>query len=256
MKLKLLFFPIAVIVAVSLIIGFISPEFSNTKEKRSSLKFKEKTLSNVIEKKQNINSLIDSLNSSQEKEILIKSYLPTSKYEEEIINKVYKIAIDSKVSLINLTFSAESLKNKLPSNAKRQEKISLAGEEEVLVVKPKDIGVSVELLGTYENTMDFLDNVYIMEKFNEINSIDISKVSEKSDEGSEEASAAGNNLKTTVDIRFSHLAPISVDKNYGLEVFSKKSFDFSLVDKLENMIIKKIPSVEIGATGKNNPFMP
>lgn len=257
MKLKLLFFPIAVIVSLSLIIGFISPEFSNIKEKRNSLKLKERTLKDTIERKQNIISLTNSLDLNQEKEILIKNYLPSSKYEEEIINKVYKIAIDSKVSLIDLIFSNKGLKNKLPSAVRKEEIILEEEGEKMLVVEPKEMGVNVELLGTYENVRSFFSNVYAMEKFNNISSIDISKVGEKSGEEPEEASGSSNNLlKVTVNINFNYLAPISVNKNYSLEIFSRKNFDFSLADELEKMIVKKIPSVEVGATGKNNPFVP
>ncbi|GBE17238.1 hypothetical protein BMS3Abin15_01077 [bacterium BMS3Abin15] len=257
MKLKLLFFPIAVIVSISLIIGFISPEFSDVKEKRDNLKIKEKTLKDVMERKQGISSLTGNLDSNKAKESLAKSYLPASKYEEEVINKVYKTAVDSKVSLINLMFSDEGLKSNLPSDTMQQEEAgSIAGRGKISVVKIRDVSVSIELLGTYENMRVFLGNIYTMEKFNDISSIDISKVKESSGEETEEAPVTSNNLRATIDVKFNYLTPVVANKDYGLEVFSKKSFDFSLVDKLENMITKKIPDVEVGATGKSNPFVP
>ena len=245
MRLKILFFPFALIVSVVLLIWFISPEFAVIKNKADELNSEEKTLREVINKKQNLNSLEASLKSNADKESFVLNYLSSEKKEEEIVNTLDYLAISSGISLLDLAV-ADTKADKIPSISPVAD--SAENSEEALKNRSavKEIEVELNLVGSYEGIKSFLNQVYKAEKANDIYFVNISRQPES------------DSLLADVKVNFSYLPQVRLNVNDGLNepIFSQKRFEFAIVDDLINLASSKIPEIEIDSTGKANPFLP
>lgn len=242
MKLKILFFPIALVTSIVLFVWFISPEFSVIKDKVSELKSEEKSLQEIMDKKQNLSSLEANLNRNADKEEFVLSYFPSIKKEERIVNMLDYLATSSGISLLGLEMTC------VKTNSALAVSNPVENSEEILKNKKtvKKIEVELNLAGSYEGIKSFLDQVYKAERANNVYLVNISNQPE------------GDNLLAKADIEFSYLPQIrlSMDDNLAEPVFSQKEFNFASVDDLMNLIGGKIPEIEVGSAGKANPFLP
>lgn len=246
MRLKIFFFPFSLIVSIILFVWFIGPEFSAIKNKISELNSEEKSLQEIINKKQNLNNLEASLESNGDREELVLSYLPFTKKEDEIVHTLDYLAIGSGISLLNLTIA--DVKVDKISASPSISSTGLATPEEVLKEKGavKIIGVELSLAGSYEGINDFLEQIYRTRIANNVYFANIYKQPES------------DNLMANIKINFSYLPQIHLDINEGLSdpIFSQKSFNLAIIDDLNNLINEKIPGIETSSVGKANPFLP
>jgi len=261
MSLKIIFFPVALVIAIVVSIWFIKPEIGIINQNKAVLNAKNSALDNVKAKQQNIGSLVNDLNNNKEKEDIVVSYIAKERHEEDVLNKIYDLANQSRVAILNLALS-ESRDNNLSSNSSVQSHAPSVSEREYLPgdfsedmtqnIQLKNISVSIEIMGEYEKIKDFLKNLYLIDRINNNKALSISTASSVDEEGNEAAS--NDNLVASIEAEFGYFPIGAVNKNSNLEVFSKPKFDFSPADKLIK-IINKTSDVEAGVTGKNNPFI-
>lgn len=255
MKLKILFFPIAVIVAMWAAIWVIKPEIIAIKSNLDVLETRKIDLQNVQKKQQTINSLVGNLDANTDKVKVVNDYMPATRDEEEIINKIYQRATDAKVTLDKLSVSDSRDKDKVTGIQAGGQ--ALLDEDGVNPLKLNFIKAEVNVTGTYENLRTFLNYIHTMEKINSINSVKIGEsVSEGDPDGGPAKPKANGELSATMDIDFNFFSPVRVQKNTDLSIFSQQEFDFSVVDKVKKLLAEKVADVTVGETGKKNPFTP
>lgn len=246
MKLRILFFPIAVIISAALIIGFIYPDILTIIRKRGELENEVRMLNGAEKRKENVISLLQDMKSNETKSKEVMDYFPDQKYEEEIINKINRVAIDSGTVLTNLNFPSSKNVSKRSDVASQANVIDVTSEETPdIISSPKESVVELELFGSYKDIGSFLNRIYAMEKNNIIDSIVIS----------ESAGEDGNSgLMAKVTISFGYLPLVNVSDEYQADIFSNSQFNFGVIDRINSIIARKIPSVTIENAGRSNPF--
>ena len=240
MKLKILFFPLSLATAIVLFIWFIHPEFSQFKEDRNELDAQRNILREVKIKKQNINNLNASLDDNLDKEKLILEYLPPFEKEEDIINALNYLATSSGTVLVD--FEANIVKGNLGRS-----KIPKTGEENAAETVKHKTKAILNLTGSYENIRSFFDQIYRMKRANNISMVNISSQPES------------ENLLAKAEIYFDYLpqSRLSLENELSDPIFSQKSFDFTVADKVKELTGgDNISKLETGSVGRSNPFLP
>ena len=262
MKLKIIFAPLTLIIAVGMFIYFVWPALNDVKIAQAKLKQSNADLQKAIARGQNIVSLKDSLDQNKDKEDLVLSFLPPQKNEERIIDTIDYLAKDSGVGVININIEKET--QALPQvsgTVTAAESLSINSEGALIAPdgsimqqlnEIKFLTTKINLTGDYENIKLFMDQVYKMEMFHSANSLSIKRQENQSIQPEVSPSA----LIAELDVNFGYLAPATLQTNAKLPVFEKNSFDLKPVEKLENLISKKVPVLEEGVKGKSNPFLP
>lgn len=252
MKLKIIFFPIALVVVIWLSIFVIKPEIFVIKDKMSLLEVKKVELENIIKKQGTIDSLVGNLNSKADREKIIIDYLPVNREEEEVINKIYQRAIDAKTKISSLSVTEGS-----PETGQTAATAPVSSDDDLEVMpKNKLIGAQAVVVGTYDQIRQFFKYVYAMEKLNSIHSLNI-KQEMSTGEGAEAGvSKLTGKLTADMTLSFDFSPALKVNKDKDLPIFSRPDFDFTIADKVEKLLAEKVAAVKTDTTGKKNPFTP
>jgi len=258
MKLKILFFPLALILCVVVFIWYIKPEFGNIKNNGANLKNKEKELADMIKKEKNISDLIANLDSQPEKEKLVLSYLPPYERQERIIDLLNFLANESLLAVSNININAQK-----GSLAKAASGNSGGGGEpgaasDINMPPVSDTPASVSVVGSYENIKNYLGRIFTFGQMNNIESVLISKVPAEKAMGESESSSDGETgiLKADIGIKFNYATSVASVSGFNSPVFSLSEFDFNVTDDLNKAIEggKIVPGIIIDAKGRTNPF--
>jgi len=240
MRLKIFFFPAALVVSVVLFIWFISPEFSQLKDDRSELDSQKNILREIKIKKQNVNNLNASLDSNSNKEKLVLEYFPFIEKEEEVINALNYSATSSGIALLD--FNADIVKD-----SSQALKISEDGKNEAPEITVRKTKIKLSLTGSYENIRSFFDQIYRIKRANDISMVNISSQSES------------ENLLAEAEIYFSYLPQthLSLENELSDLIFSQKSFNFAVADKVAELTSENnVSKLEANSIGRSNPFIP
>ncbi|MGI6104084.1 MAG: hypothetical protein ACOYB5_02075 [Patescibacteria group bacterium] len=265
MRLKYLFFPIAVIIAICIFIAYAWPEITKIRMQNEKILESNGKLQDVIAKNDAIKKMSSMINENQSDKQLIEDYLPNKRVEEKIISSLNFLATDSGVALVSLNLKsvdaapskqarttaqtisdANKVKNTLEipddSNNSRSS-TSTSNDESVKYTK-----VILAASGEYDKIKIFLDQIQRMQLFNNIKSISITKP--QTTEGS------STSLIADVTVDFGHLEMTQSDSRTAFN-FSNE-FDDETISALKEYISNKSTSVLSNeqAQGKANPFLP
>ncbi len=261
MKLKIIFFPLALAFSVYFAIAFVWPEFVKIQQTQKDIAEKQKILDSVRQKKTNIVSLKKMLDENHEKAAFVESYYPREKQEERFVSEINNLAASSGVVLLDLSIKEQP---KAPIAAVKKE--DDAQSQNALFRKSNDgqslteetvrnpvqySGVKISIAGDYDRVKIFLEKIYKIGLLNRINLVSI----EKSVPKEETEKVAANTLSANLEVEFGHSPVLMVKKDATLPVFSKTGFDLALVEKVRSFIEQSASSLEVSPSGKANPFV-
>lgn len=266
MRLKTLFFPIMLVISISIFIGFIWPEISTLREVNEVNLAKKQEFEGIAAKKAAINSMGKQI-AGGDSEKIVKEYLPEAKAEERIINNVNFLATDAGVSLVNVSLTGESASTGSADTTISGVAAALnptAGAEAVLnsngtstpavaAQTSKSVTASISVSGDYEKIRLFLGGLQHASIFNTVKSVTIAKQAEVKDEEGSVSNA--NTLLATAIVDFGYMLPEKVD-NQKVETFKQK-IDNETVETLKKYVSQKNQAIEIngGSKGRTNPFL-
>ncbi len=265
MRIKILIFPVALAVTIAIVIAYVWPEIGNVKKAKEGLAESQAAFQNIKEKRGNIEKLKIALEQNKDKEAFVLSYLPAQNQEEEIINKLNQLAADSGVALVALSPEKEQASVAIPENTNEElsskdilfsssgEGTPAAGQQGPALRATK---MEISVSGNYAAVKTFLEQVYKMEIFNNIISFSIAKEAEKGSQAGEEKTQNPDTLSAEAKIGFGYMSGTRLTGNYSAPIFSRSSFDFTPYDKLIQLVTKKIPALDVGSQGRDNPFLP
>lgn len=249
MRLKILFAPLAFLIAIVVSIWYIWPGVEEIRLKNKDLADTKGKLADVLRKKENAETLRVALDKNKDKEDFILSFIPFSKNEEKIVSGINYLATSS--SLVLSSISIEDKKEDLAAQAALPVDPSLAVTPDAANQRPepkaKFSKVKTSLSGKYENVKIFLDQMHKMEMLGKISSLAITNESEEGAEG---------NLAVEIEADFGYLPEIKESGGSASPIFSQNNFNFDPYFKLSGMINKNIPSLDEGQKGAANPFLP
>jgi Tfp pilus assembly protein PilO len=261
MKIKILIFPFCLVLSFVILVMYAKPEFTKIGITKAEIKNKENILSEIKQRNERIDNLIQNLSANQDKENLVLRYLPSTKEEELIINSVFQSVVNSSLYMSNLGITYQ---NKLFNISPQFKNAQFSSTSEDPTTDPsipagptniEVINAKLSLAGTYENIKTFLNQIFTMEKESNIMSVRINKSQISSGQSEREGSNA-NNLNLEISASFDNIPPLKLKKDSVHPAFSRSDFDFSVTGDIEKLFNRKIPAIESGSAGKSNPFLP
>lgn len=253
MRLKILFFPIILVVVIYVSIAFTWPEYEASAQARADLGQKQQSLNEVRAKRANIDSLKNSLNQNQENEKIIKTYLPAVTQEEKIINAIDRIATSAGVSLGALSVAssqpkavqaspviAEDNSPSLLGSVGKTDNIA-AGADVLPEVNAELLFTdsSISVIGEYGYIKDFIDQLNRIGVYSTIESVSISKQDPK-------ATA----LSAQITAKFGHLTKFKHKRSLG------NKLDFSVANDIAKLVAGTPEAPKAETVGTVNPFLP
>ena len=281
MRLKFLFFPIMLIVSLSIFIGYIWPALDDLKTANADKITDQNTLQAIKDKKTAIDKIDSQINDDSEGETVIDSYLPAQRVEERIIAGVNFLATDSGISLVNISLKdgaaapiagatadqTGAVANVVaagitPVDATNSAAIAEAasasaslpaqGAASSLQSTEADISIS----GNYANLRLFLDQLQRMSIFNSIKSVSISAPVAAPGDAAAAPATDASVLSAHVIVDYGYLNLANMD-NQKIANF-QPGLDSSTIAVVKQYISKKTPTADSGgnSNGKTNPFLP
>ena len=270
MRIKIFVFPLALAITITIVIAYIWPEIGRIKSAKEELIRSQETLQDIQKKKSNIESLKRDLLANKEKEAFVLKYLPVRNQEEEIINKLNQLATDLSLSVSMISPDKEQAKAAIPENTNEElsskealfssdknKKGSNLGRQQMPTVRMTNM--EVDVAGNYAAVKSFLEQIYKMEMFNKITSFSITKEGEKGSQSqnqTEGATKPSDTLFAKIKVGFGYMSEARLAGDYSAPIFSYSSFNFTPYENLVRLITKKIPALEVGSQGRDNPFLP
>lgn len=244
MRLKLIFFPIVLIVSVTIFINNIWPQIGEVKKINAEKISKRADLEAVAIKQEIINKTNQRIIDGGELSGNVKKYLTEKKNEENIISSVSFLAGDANLTLTNISLSAAA-----PSVAAIDPATGQPIVEKLDQVK--NIPVKISVNGEYDKIRRFLDGVEHMPIFSKIKTIKITKQKAEKKEGEEQQT---NSLVAEIDVDFGYMGPAVVDGNAAAKF--NPELDTETMEALKQYISQKSQFVENPneQKGKTNPF--
>ncbi|KKP97471.1 MAG: hypothetical protein US25_C0002G0016 [Candidatus Moranbacteria bacterium GW2011_GWE1_36_7] len=265
MRLKFLFFPIMLIISVSIFIGYIWPEISVVRSNIAQKNVNIAELDAINSKKVLIETYGKKLSSNSEVEAVVKNYLPEKKTEERVISSINYLANDANVALVD--FSLGSVSNSATESSQLGLATLALPSTDPAAIDPvtgqpianeapntlKSTTVSVSVSGEYEKIRMFLNGLAHAPMFNKIKSLEISKQADSETDGEKIESKM---LLATITVEFGHLG-VAKATSAKLDNF-KPEVDTASIEVLQKYVsLKSQPaSEEGGPRGKQNPFLP
>jgi Tfp pilus assembly protein PilO len=277
MRLKPLFFPVALLVAFVVTVGYIKPAIDQLLILWAEAATQSASLEDMQIKANNVTRLTASIDQNQSGEKSVNRYLPTTVDGEVILDTINFLANQTGVALTvgidmqapasdPVAASATPAANSpvAPSgtaSAGTPDVSSMVITDIAPAVKLKTIPVKFSVTGGYINLKDFIYRLVYTNRYNDIKSFTIAHVEASS--GTDGATPTSSDaLKLIIETEFSFLSPLkdsrTASANPTKEVFLQTSVDTKAPDRISAAIAKAnagVPDISLVEGGKSNPFI-
>lgn len=281
MKLKFLLMPVSVLVALILIIWHIYPTWfgsdtTSIKSLRSEILKNQKEISDIENKKNNIVSLTQIIDSGSEMVNMVMNYYPTSRKDEDVITNINNIAFGEGVYLEDMDIAYEKMDDTddpiKTMSLRPIEKIEAPIDPSVVATEPAQITeeenlnlnskinfVKADLVvnGNYDQIRRFLISLNKIGLLNNVQSFVVSKDDTEA-AANEESSSNPDSLKGEISIGFGYAnaSKENVSDLLNLPVLTKSDFDYFDIEKNSALLTGNYQKSDVGEAGLTNPFIP
>jgi hypothetical protein len=264
MSVKILFFPLSIIIAFALSVFYIQPEFDSMMIKRIALQDKQTLAESMGQKIQNMHSLESNLNANKDSETAVLRYLPNTRDDERIVDGINFLAMQSGLLPISIKIDkakevevvaetpATDQKNPFAADSTNGVDAGLISNAPALIITPKILEVSLTAIGSYESIRDTVGKIAHSDRFQNFTLVGVNRsvataqLAEKQD---------NTTLNASLKMSFLYFPKAKAAGNYNHTALNQKSFDFGIAQKLKQYTSSPIPSIEVGAAGIANPFL-
>jgi len=275
MRLKILFFPLSVIIALSLFIWGTKPNLNLIKQKKQELDSKKEQLSKVEKNLGVLRGEIGRIAQFPEEQELVEDALPWKNKDAAFFSEIYNYAIETGVFI----YSLDKKENKsLASRTNCQEQSQLALMSEGISSDEADEGtqtlpickmetkkeeVILKLSGGYLNLKNFINKLSKANRFNKITSIAFSK--KENTQAQEEGQEGANAEEVEADLTFLIFSKDKDDrltiagaveqKDPVIESIFNSGASIDKVQQLKNdVVIYPLGQESLDGAGKENIF--
>lgn len=279
MKVKILLFPLSLVIALAFAIFWIQPEISAIFLLQSQKAEIESRLAEADRVIANIDALDRSLAENSGDVQFVSTYLPKEGSDDRIIDEVNFLAGESGLLLTSTGLSrvasqvvqtaaaevaaAESQAeldaltpgSYINTGTPTGPKITFVSSSPGAKVRSTDVSVSV--FGKYEQIKAFVDRVYRADNFQSFLSLDVSKKTQNK-AGSADVPAeasASDVLGADMKIRFGVLPQTVVTQGVFLKTFDSPKFDLAVVQDLRSRVTSELPLLDVMPLERANPFL-
>lgn len=276
MKVKVLLFPLSIVIVIAASVFWIQPEISSALALRTQDNQVRVRLDQMGQVIANIDTLDSSLTENDGDRRFVETYLPKMESDDVIIDEVNFLASESGVLLVSADLKsvssdlAKEAALQVQAETERTEVISnssgsllntgMSSEPDLLFTKSspdarvRSTEVSVSALGKYDQIKAFIDRVYHANHFQSFVSIDIAKKSQEQS-GAEPVSATPDILNADMVIQFSMLPETMLSSGTLLDTFKTSSFNLAVVQDLRGRVTSELPMLDATPSERSNPFL-
>lgn len=274
MKVKILLFPLAIVIALSLSIFWIQPEIASVRSFLTQKEEAEKTLEKTEKIISNIETLFSSLGGNPDDEAFVLKYLPRVDYDDRLLDEVNYLAGDSGLFLSSVAFERSSnmeaaMAAAAAELAKEQSEgnttyIPVSGDQSSdgsgtpnlspeAYLSFSDVAVSAH--GKYDQIKAFMEKMYRADHFQSFRSVEIvSETDEKKSEMDPLISFPVDVLRANIIVRFSALKMLHVERSSRLDEFSEPEFKLDTIQALRERVSNQLASLDAISSQRGNPF--
>jgi len=267
MRLKIIFFPFALLLSLIIGILYIQPEISHVMSLYAEKQALDQKESNLQTSADNVAPLAQTLDTgaSSERSVLNR-YFPQQADGEVIVDSLGLLASQSGIALDSLTSQSADVPvatappvTEAPApSAALDPNISLAAPAQETAAPPvmiRTLVVNATGKGSYQGIKDFLRKVAYTNRFNAITKVSIAQAST--------TGGSADTLGFGAEIAFSFLPKVTDFRNASADatapsVFSKQTVDTTGVKSLTDFLARGssiVPEmVPVDGTGRANPF--
>lgn len=260
MKLKILFFPLSFVIGLAVALLYVKPGIDQIMISRDQVSQKQKVVEDMTQKVNNAGSLTKDLDTHGDSEKLILRYLPKDRGYDRIVDSINFLSSQSGTALMALQIdkkTAEPVEQPVEEIATPSSALFHSGAD-ASVAAPTEKAPSVQtikatmsVVGGYENIKSLLGKLLRSDNFQNFSSVKI-EVSKES--GENEGGNAANALQADIEVQFAYF-PYRATAVSNSNLFSSSTFDFTTAEKLKSFISSPVPDLQMGAMGKENPFL-
>ncbi|QQR77082.1 MAG: hypothetical protein IPJ67_02910 [Candidatus Moraniibacteriota bacterium] len=276
MKVKLLLFPLSIVIALAVGVFWIQPGISSALMLRTQDSQAQARLDQMDQVIANIDTLDSSLTKNDGDRQFVETYLPKMGSDDVIIDEVNFLAGESGILLVStdlksvssdltkaaaLQVQAESDRAEVAANSPGSLlNTGMPSDQELLFTKSspdarvRSTEVSVSVLGKYDQIKAFVDRVYHANHFQGFVSVDIAEKPQGKTEV-ESADVAPDVLSADMVIRFGVLPETTLSSGVLLDTFKTSAFDLAVVQDLRGRVTTELPMLDATPSERPNPFV-
>ncbi|MGB2791756.1 MAG: hypothetical protein WBC29_04365 [Candidatus Moraniibacteriota bacterium] len=276
MKVKLLLFPLSIVIALAVGVFWIQPGISSALMLRTKDGQAQARLDQMDQVIANIDTLDSSLTKNDGDRQFVETYLPKMGSDDVIIDEVNFLAGESGILLVStdlksvssdltkaaaLQVQAESDRAEVAANSPGSLlNTGMPSDQELLFTKSspdarvRSTEVSVSVLGKYDQIKAFVDRVYHANHFQDFVSVDIAEKPQGKTEV-ESANVAPDVLSANMVIRFGVLPKTTLSSGVLLDTFKTSAFDLAVVQDLRGRVTTELPMLDATPSERPNPFV-
>lgn len=157
---SLIIFPVSFLIALYVIIGMIIPKYQDFLTMRDENKIVEVKIEDQQEKLTRIQTFIAELNSFPGEVAFLNEYVPSNPLEQELISTLAQFGLTTNVSV-----SSVDMSNRTSSSGSNLDSLGR-------------LGTTVEITGSYDEILPFIDNIFRIKRLYNLNTVSISEVDE------------------------------------------------------------------------------
>lgn len=276
MNVKILLFPLSLVIAIAVGIFGVQPSIKVALDKRANLDVANQNLQHVRTIVANVSSLSKNLDDNAAQEQLVVTYFPKMQDDERMIDVSNFLASESGILLSSVKM--EPIKSELVQSAalrqNAQQEIkevrdvsptsavatTTAMSSALTLVKSspetrmRSVDATLSVLGRYEQIKAFLEKLYRSNRLNRFDSVLIQVPSQESGKSLGEA-LPQDILQGIFTVRFSFLPPTLLDEGTYVPIFEKTTFDFKTANELQSMITSTVAPLIVTPSPRPNPFV-
>lgn len=272
MKIKLLMVPSIIVLAIVLGIWLIYPAYSNgstgVKDRKDQLQAEKLKLDSILGRSGNASKLSSQLESLQIDRDALYEFVPVDMKESEIIDNLNKMASDSGLLVYGISISQPKLEVasvEVPAtmgstSIDPNNPMGNVDVNAIVLPKVKNFETDMQISGNYEQVKGFLEKVDVFARHGNVTSIFLKKgLSTTSVSSADPADDMTSldvltaNLKLTFNIL--EKAKLS-EGNIADPIFSSSNLDTKVISQIKAQYSNAALKLDIGQTGKPNPFLP
>lgn len=242
MKLKLIIAPLLVLLIIIMAIWVVAPTYQELQVQKDELATAQQKLADIQEKNAQAAKLKKELAGNAIQKDVVFNYLPAAAQEESIIENINSLASGEGLSISNISVTGDTGKN-VPAPV-----VSDGTDTQAIpALSENKISFSVGVIGSYEKIKSFLNKLAALKRYNNVSALKISPAV---------SGGPANNLQANMTINFAYFLGNNTAVNINSSIFSEGSFDTAVIEQIKSKLSTEVIPVNIGETGKANPFLP
>ncbi len=279
MRLKVLFFPFALVTAVVMSIWYVWPAYQQSVEHKETLTQKEKQRDKLKQRQVLVDNLFAQLNKNTAIKDFIFQYIPIKRDEEYIIDAIDDAAKKAGIILIvvdvlqgdnsqsffesynemyDKQFAADNVNAVGSGTEEKDNNTNNSFAEKIRHPHINEITADIVALGPYDGIRKFLDQMHKIDRMHGIISANLKKIDPEEEISVSEIMESSNMSEDNVILvqmitSFAYMGNVKIPRGADTSLFEQE-LNFDKIQTIQQQHMAAPPLV-VDKTGRKNPFV-